>query len=154
MIKHITRADSDTYALGRALADFIKASGLPRAFVAVYGDLGAGKTVFTRGMVSLLAPKSRVKSPSYTIVNQYLSGDIPVYHFDFYRINSTLELDGIGYDDCVDGGFCIAEWCERIAGELPSDTISVNIAKCGETDREITIEFPDTEAFKNVDLRI
>ncbi len=154
MIKFLTSSDSDTFALGAALGKYIKENNLPRAFIAVYGDLGAGKTVFTKGMASVLAPKSRVKSPSYTIVNQYLSGNVPVYHFDFYRINSTLELEGIGYDDCVDGGICIAEWCEKIEGELPIDTVSVNIEKCGDTSREISFKFPDTEAFKNVDLRI
>ena len=125
-----------------------------RAFIAIYGDLGSGKTVFTRGFSSVISPGSRVKSPTYTIVNEYLRGDVPLYHFDFYRIESTDELDGIGFEDYVSGGICIAEWCEKLGCELPDDSITVNFEKCGDSERTIEIKFPDLEVYKNVDLRL
>ena len=86
-----------TSAEGKLLAEQIAASGATQGFIALYGDLGVGKTEFVRGFVSVLSPGSRVKSPSYTIVNEYLHGTVPVYHFDFYRIGDISELDGIGF---------------------------------------------------------
>jgi tRNA threonylcarbamoyladenosine biosynthesis protein TsaE len=77
---------------------------------------------------------------------------VPLYHFDFYRIESVDGLDGIGFDDYVAGGICIAEWCEKLGDNLPEGTITVNFTKCGETKRKIEIIFPDTEVFQNVDL--
>ena len=108
MIKIQTTSESDTYAAGVSLGKSLLDLGKKRCFIAVYGDLGAGKTVFTRGVVSQLSPGSRVKSPTYTIVNEYLKGSVPVYHFDFYRIEDTGELDGIGFDDYLFGGICIS----------------------------------------------
>ena len=139
MIKILTASETDTYAAGADLGRSILEAGKKRCFIAVYGDLGAGKTVFTRGMVSRLSPGSRVKSPTYTIVNEYLKGDVPVYHFDFYRIENTGELEGIGFDDYLFGGICIAEWCEKLGDEMPRDCISVTIEKLGDDEREIII---------------
>ncbi len=139
MTKILTASETDTYTAGADLGRSILDSGKKRCFIAVYGDLGAGKTVFTRGMVSCLSPGSRVKSPTYTIVNEYLKGGVPVYHFDFYRIEDTGELEGIGFDDYLFGGICIAEWCEKLGCEMPRDYISVTIEKLGDDEREITI---------------
>lgn len=152
MIKINTSSDTMTYEVGAALGRLIKSKGLPTAFIAVYGDLGAGKTVFTRGFSSVISPGSRVKSPTYTIVNEYLRGEVPLYHFDFYRIEDPRELEGIGYDDYVEGGICIAEWCEKIMGEIPKNVINITITKTGESEREVTVDFPLTEDFVNVDL--
>ena len=137
MINIKAESDAVTASLGAALARDIKGKGLKKAFVALKGDLGAGKTVFTRGFVSVLSPGSRVKSPTYTIVNEYLKGDSPVYHFDFYRIDDPSELYGIGFDDYLDGGICIGEWCENIDGYVPRDAIRIEIIKAGETSRII-----------------
>ena len=140
MIKILATSDNDTYSAGVSLGKSLLDSGKKRCFIAVYGDLGAGKTVFTRGMVSQLSPGSRVKSPTYTIVNEYLKGSVPVYHFDFYRIEGTGELDGIGFDDYLFGGICISEWCEKLGDEMPADYISVTIEKLSDTEREITVD--------------
>lgn len=147
-------SDTYTYSVGAKLGELILNSDQKHAFVAVYGDLGAGKTVFTRGFASVTSPGSRVKSPTYTIVNEYLKGNVPVYHFDFYRIESTDELYGIGFDDYVHGGICIAEWCEKLGSEIPKDVICVDIKKSGDSERIITVEFPKTEVYSDVDLRI
>lgn len=154
MFKITTSSERETFELGAALGGVIKQLGLSRAFTSLSGDLGAGKTVFTKGFSSVLSPGSRVKSPSYTIVNEYLRGDVPLYHFDFYRISDPDELYGIGFEDYLEGGICIGEWCEKVTSELPSEMIRVTITKAGDDFREITIEFPETEAYKDVDLRL
>lgn len=146
MLKIKAESDTVTYSLGAALAKDIKKRNLKNCFVALKGDLGAGKTVFTRGFTSVLSSGSRVKSPTYTIVNEYLKGDVPVYHFDFYRIDDPAELYGIGFDDYLDGGICIGEWCENIEGYVPADAIHIEIIKDGETSRIITSDYDfDTE---------
>ena len=140
-----TNSPEMTLAEGKLLAEQIAASGATQGFIALYGDLGVGKTEFVRGFVSVLSPGSRVKSPSYTIVNEYLHGTVPVYHFDFYRIGDISELDGIGFDEYLAGGICIAEWCERLGDRLPPNSITVHIEKRGEHGRCITAEYPDSE---------
>lgn len=144
-----TDSPGETYDLGIKLAQKIRSRSIRRAFVALYGDLGAGKTEFVRGFASVLSPGSRVKSPSYTIVNEYLRGETPIYHFDFYRIADINELDGIGFDDYVSGGICIAEWSERLGDAIPDGTITVKLEKLGESGRKITINDTknDTEIF-------
>lgn len=147
MIRIKAESDVVTASLGAALAKAIKSKNLKNVFVALKGDLGAGKTVFTRGFVSVLSPGSRVKSPTYTIVNEYLKGEVPVYHFDFYRIDDPSELYGIGFDDYLEGGICIGEWCENIEGYVPTDAIHIEILKDGEFSRIITSDYDfDTEA--------
>lgn len=135
MIEIKTESDKDTAALGAALARYLKRIGANRAFVSLDGDLGAGKTVFVSGMASVLSPNSRVKSPTYTIVNEYLKGEIPLYHFDFYRVSDPDELYGIGFEDYLDGGICIGEWCEKVAFAIPSDAVKIEIMKTGESER-------------------
>ena len=134
-------SDAATAAVGAALAEDLKKKGIRRAFVALSGDLGAGKTVFTSGFASVLSPTSRVKSPTYTIVNEYLRGDIPLYHFDFYRISDPDEIYGIGFDDYLDGGICIGEWCENIGDLVPEDAIRIEIVKSGENSRIINTSY-------------
>ena len=108
-------------------------------FVAIYGELGAGKTSFVRGLVSVLSPGSKVKSPSYTIVNEYSLGPKPVYHFDLYRLSSAEEIYDIGFGDYLDRGVCICEWSERLGDDLPDGTVRVEIEKLDDASRKITI---------------
>ncbi len=97
-------------------------------FVAMRGDLGVGKTAFVRGMAKYLAPKARVQSPTYLIVNEY-RGNMPFYHFDMYRIDDEDSLVSTGYFDYIENGICAAEWSEKIEEFIPEDHISVTISK-------------------------
>jgi len=134
-------SDKITADVGVALGRDLIKRGVKRAFVALSGDLGAGKTVFATGMASVLSPASRVKSPTYTIVNEYLRGEIPLYHFDFYRISDPDELFGIGFDDYLDGGICIGEWCENVEEAIPDDAIRIEIIKDGDSSRIIKTSY-------------
>jgi tRNA threonylcarbamoyladenosine biosynthesis protein TsaE len=135
----ITTTPEETEKTGAELARELLDSG-KKYFVALYGDLGAGKTVFVRGFTGVASPGSRVKSPTYTIVNEYRKGKTPVFHFDLYRIGNTDELDGFGFEEYVENGLCIAEWSENLGDMLPENTIRVKIEKAGESERKITIE--------------
>ena len=110
-------------------------------FVAMFGDLGVGKTAFVRGMARTLCPGARVQSPTYTIVNEY-KGDVPLFHFDMYRIDGEETLYATGFFDYQDKGICVAEWCENIVGFIPEKCVRVEISKTGanENERIITIE--------------
>ena len=134
-----TTTPEETEKTGAELARELLDSG-KKYFVALYGDLGAGKTVFVRGFAGIASPGSRVKSPTYTIVNEYRKGKTPVFHFDLYRIGNTDELDGFGFEEYVENGLCIAEWSENLGDMLPENTIRVKIEKAGESERKITIE--------------
>ena len=134
-----TKTPEETANAGAELAEQLLKSE-KKYFVALYGDLGAGKTVFVRGFTGVASPGSRVKSPTYTIVNEYRKGKTPVFHFDLYRIGSTDELDGFGFDEYVENGLCIAEWSENLGDMLPENTIRVIIEKNGESERTITID--------------
>ena len=138
MQEFTTHSREETVAAGR---DFAKT--LPSgALIAFTGGLGAGKTAFTRGLAQGLGITDPVTSPTYTIVNEYLSGRIPLFHFDMYRLSSSDELFDIGWEDYLErGGVCVVEWSENVADALPSDAIIVSIAR-GEKDNEriITVE--------------
>ena len=124
-----------TEELGRELSQMLTLDGpLPR-FVAMYGDLGVGKTSFVRGFSSYLAPNASVKSPTFALVNDYkctenCAGIKRIYHFDMYRINDEDDLYSIGfYDYLRQDCLCIAEWCEMIPYALPKSYIKVEIEK-------------------------
>jgi len=135
----ITKDVAETEALGKRIGDALeKEEGF--RFLAMYGDLGAGKTAFVRGLSSVLSPGSRVKSPTYTIVNEYRKGKKPFFHFDLYRVGSEDELDGFGFEEYLEHGNCVAEWSENIGSRLPSDAITVKIEKLGENERRITVD--------------
>ena len=141
MIKEFhTTCVEETEKIGVELALSLN-KGKP-AFIAMYGDLGVGKTAFVRGLASVLAPCARVKSPTYTVVNKYKGGSIPLYHMDVYRIDDEDELYSIGFDDYVKDGICVVEWSENIPNSIPADAISVKIEKEGENleGRKITVE--------------
>jgi tRNA threonylcarbamoyladenosine biosynthesis protein TsaE len=137
----ITHTVEETEQAGFCLADELE--GRDPLFVALYGDLGAGKTAFVRGFVEKLSAGSRVKSPTYTIVNEYRKGSRPVFHFDLYRVEDSDELLGFGFEEYVQNGICITEWSENIADEIPQNAVKVRILKSGETERAIEIELGD-----------
>ena len=112
----------------------------PGTVIAFRGDLGAGKTAFTRGLAQGLGIRERVTSPTYTIVNEYLTGRLPLFHFDMYRLGSADDLFDIGWEDYLErGGVCAVEWSERVAEAL-TGAVTVTIEKTGDTARRITIE--------------
>ena len=139
----LTHSPEETEAVGMALAQVLT----PGAVIAYQGDLGAGKTAFTRGLARGLGYAEPVTSPTYTIVNEYLGGRLPLFHFDMYRLRSADDLWDIGWDDYLDrGGVCAVEWSENVTDAL-EDPITVNIEKTGEDSRRITVEGVDDRAF-------
>ena len=132
----ISNSEKDTEELGAAFS-----KGLPRgSVVAMYGDLGAGKTAFIRGMARGLGIEARVSSPTFTIVNED-PGDPELIHFDMYRLHSSDELFDIGWEDYLNrGAICAVEWSENVSDAFFGDEIRVNIEKTGDTSRKITIE--------------
>ncbi len=133
---YTTNSPAETEAVGEALARALT----PGTVIAYRGDLGAGKTAFTRGLARGLGYKEPVTSPTYTIVNEYLGGRLPLFHFDMYRLRSAEDLWDIGWEDYLErGGVCAVEWSENVEEALDS-FILVNIEKTGEENRRITIE--------------
>ena len=131
----ISHSVEETEQFGEALA----ASLQPGTVLAYTGTLGMGKTAFTRGLARGLGCRSRVTSPTFTIVNEY-EGRIPLFHFDMYRLSSPDELFDIGWEDYLArGGVCAVEWSERVKDALPQDTVYVNIARHGENENWRTI---------------
>ena len=141
---YISKCAEETERVGAELACELLASdpdGL--AFIMLRGPLGAGKTAFTRGVASVISPGSRVKSPTYTIVNEYRMGAVPLFHFDLYRLGEGADLAGIGFDDYAASGHCILEWSEYLTEEPPRGAVTVTIDPKDETTREISIDLPD-----------
>ena len=111
----LTHSPEETEAVGQHLADRLT----PGTVIAYEGDLGAGKTAFTRGLAKGLGARERVTSPTYTIVNEYLSGRLPLFHFDLYRLESAEELWDIGWEDYLQrGGVCAVEWSENVSDAM------------------------------------
>ena len=138
-MEFITNSPEETEAVGQALGKILK----PGTVLAYEGDLGAGKTAFTRGLARGLGATEPVTSPTYTIVNEYLSGRIPLFHFDMYRLGSSDDLWDIGWEDYLErGGVCAVEWSENVADAM-ENPITVRIEKLGEDSRRITIEGGD-----------
>lgn len=131
-----TNTPEQTEEIGEKLA----ATLLGGEIIAYLGDLGAGKTAFTRGLARGLGISMRVTSPTYTIVNEYLGGRLPLFHFDMYRLGSEDELFDIGWEDyLLRGGVCAVEWSENVSAMM-CDAITVRIDKVSDTQRCITIE--------------
>jgi len=134
----ITNNETETIQEGHKLGQSLTAGST----VALYGDLGAGKTAFTRGIAAGLGINEIVSSPTFTIVNEY-HGEVPLFHFDMYRLNDESELFDIGWDDYLErGGVCVVEWSERVPGAFPLDTIVVRLKYLDENSREIEIDKP------------
>lgn len=130
-MEHLSHSEQETEQLGEQVA-----RRLPRGTVIAYtGELGMGKTAFTRGLARGLGCRGRVTSPTFTIVNEY-DGATPLFHFDMYRLDGDDDLFDIGWDDYLArGGVCAVEWSERIDSALPPDTLTVSIAR-GEHDND------------------
>ena len=141
-----TTAVEQTEEIGKALGEYILSGNTPN-FVAMYGDLGVGKTAFVRGFCSVFSPAALVRSPTFALVNDYKcdksvsGGHKNIYHFDMYRISGEDDLYSIGFYDYLDSGeICIAEWCELIPFALPDEYIKVKIEKTDNGDgRKIEI---------------
>ena len=140
-MEYVSNSPAETEALGAALAGRLK----PGAVVAFSGDLGAGKTAFVRGMARGLDICERVTSPTFTIVNEYEGGRLPLFHFDMYRLGSSDELFDIGWEDyLVRGGVCAVEWSENVSDALEGDCIRVDIRRgAHDNQRLIRIEGGD-----------
>ena len=137
----ITKNEEETVLAGESFVKKLK----PGCVVAFYGDLGAGKTAFIRGMAKGLGLKARVSSPTFTIVNEY-DGAVPLFHFDMYRLKSSEELFEIGWEDYVArGGICAVEWSEIVEDAFYPDTVRVKIRKTGDTERQIEMVIPGGE---------
>lgn len=131
-----SRSEAETEAIGVRLAAVLA----PGSVVAYEGGLGMGKTAFTRGLARGLGCKETVTSPTYTIVNEYLGGRLPLFHFDMYRLASSDDLWDIGWEDYLDReGVCAVEWSENVQDAM-EDAVTVTIEKLGESTRRITIE--------------
>ena len=136
-----SKSPEETEKVGASLAGKLLSENPGElCFVLLEGDVGAGKTAFCRGFSSVISPKSRVKSPSYTIVNEYRRGEVPLFHFDLYRLGEDADLSDIGFSEYVKTGHCIIEWSEYLDSELlPGNAVRVHIQKDGETERTITV---------------
>ena len=116
----------ETYELGKKMGE----EAVPGQIICLNGDLGVGKTVFTQGFAAGLGIEVPVNSPTFTIVQQYEEGRLPLYHFDVYRIGDISEMDEIGYEDCFFGdGVCLIEWSGLIEEILPEHVTKVAIEK-------------------------
>lgn len=125
-MKYLSRSEAETEALGARLGSELA----PGAVVAYRGGLGMGKTAFTRGLARGLGYEGRVTSPTFTIVNEYEGGRLPLFHFDMYRLESAGDLFDIGWEDYLDrGGVCAVEWSEQAAEALPPETIRVTLSR-------------------------
>lgn len=135
-MEYRTHSESETETVGEALAATLS----PGTVIAFTGDLGAGKTAFTRGLARGLGVGERVTSPTFTIVNEYEGGRLPLFHFDMYRLESSEELFDIGWEDYLRrGGVCAVEWSEKVADALVG-ALRVDIRRGeGERDRVITV---------------
>ena len=135
----ITASAEETEALGAELGRYLLDCGKADAFLAMYGDLGAGKTAFIRGLASVVTPGAHVCSPTYTVVNEYHGEGRTLCHCDMYRIESDDDLYSIGFYD-YEGCMIAAEWCEKTPYALPEAYLRIQIEKHGENERRINIE--------------
>lgn len=136
-MEFLSDSAAQTEELGARLARVLR----PGSVIALRGGLGAGKTAFTRGLARGLGIEDAVTSPTYTIVNEYLTGRLPLFHFDMYRLHTSDELFDIGWEDYLErGGVCAVEWSENVADAL-SDAVTVEISRVDgqENARKITV---------------
>ena len=135
-MEYITNSPEETEALGAALGRVLA----PGTVIAYTGDLGAGKTAFAGGVARGLGITGPVASPTFTLVQEYRGGRLPLYHFDVYRLGGPDGLEDIGFYEYIDGdGVCLIEWSELIESELPQDCYRVTITRISDTERRICI---------------
>lgn len=136
MQKFISKSPQETEEIGKALGEKIESG----CVIAYRGGLGMGKTCFTRGLAQGLGSSDTVTSPTFALINEYLSGRLPLYHFDMYRISGWEDLYSTGFFEYIDeGGVIAAEWSENVEAALPDNTIFVEINKIDDDTREIII---------------
>ena len=130
-----THSADETERVGSKIASLMLSDSSLPPFIALYGDLGVGKTAFVRGFTSKISPNSRVKSPTFALVNEYKGERLSVFHFDMYRIENEDELYSIGFYDYIDRrGICLVEWSENIEDSLPEEYLRIEITKNSTTD--------------------
>ena len=144
-----SRSVSDTEEIGKQVAHALISDAHAPRFIALYGDLGVGKTAFIRGFTSEIVPTAKVKSPTFALVNEYKGKPLSVFHFDMYRITDEDELWSIGFYDYLDrNGICLVEWSEKIPYAIPEEYVRVTIEKDDATmpdSRRVTVEVIETE---------
>ncbi len=144
----ITKGPDETYNLGKEFSSQLKSGDV----VAFYGGLGTGKTCFIKGICDGLEVKETAISPSFTIINEY-NGIFKIYHIDFYRISSVIELQEIGFEDILyDKGICLIEWADKVENVLPENRISVVIDFISENNswRRVQIKYNDNSRNRNL----
>ncbi|MCI8808837.1 MAG: tRNA (adenosine(37)-N6)-threonylcarbamoyltransferase complex ATPase subunit type 1 TsaE [Oscillibacter sp.] len=142
-MKYISHSETETEGLGQRLAALLPSS----AVVAYHGGLGMGKTAFTRGLARGMGYTGRVTSPTFTIVNEYRGGSIPVFHFDAYRLSNPGELWDIGFEDYLtQDGICVIEWSEQIEEAIPEHAIRVAISRHPDNENWRMIQIEGVEA--------
>lgn len=133
----ISKSTAETIDIGNRLGKSITSGGV----IAFYGDLGAGKTHFVSGLANGLGYNGETYSPTFSLINEYIGGKIPLYHFDMYRVTGWEDLYSTGFFDYLDmGGLLAVEWSENIEAALPENTIRITITVIDETSRKIEIE--------------
>lgn len=146
LYKWTSMSEEETEEAGRTFAGSLARGERPDGypFIALSGDLGAGKTVFARGMAAVLAPGAEVRSPSYTVVNEY-RGNPPVFHMDFYRLETEDDLVSVGYDEYPERGIILAEWSEKIPAVFPPVFYRVAITQGEDGARTIRVWLCEAE---------
>ena len=133
----ITKSEQETENFAKEIGEKLKGDEI----IALYGDLGVGKTAFTRGLVSCFETKNVVTSPTFTLVNEYAAPKFKIYHFDMYRIKNLEDLESTGFFDYMYKGVFVIEWSENIENYLPKKTIKIHIEKNeNDSERIITLK--------------
>jgi len=131
-----TTSPEETTALGEELGKLLA----PGDVVALYGDLGAGKTTLTRGIAVGLGLAADIQSPTFTLIHEH-PGAIPLYHIDLYRLSNEREAESLGVEEYVYGdGVTVIEWGEKVQSILPAERLDITVRMTGDTDRELTLE--------------
>jgi len=138
MKEYISESIGDTENIAAEIAEKLKGGG----FLALYGEMGAGKTAFVRGLVKALCPECLplVHSPTFAIVNEYIGKDVRIYHFDLYRLRDEDDLLSTGFYDYIEnGGITVTEWSENFESAIPPEAIKLKIERTGENERRFTL---------------
>ena len=123
--KYLSKSSDNTLKLGKALAKYLKNKDI----IVLSGELGAGKTKLTEGILTYFDLQDEISSPTFTIVNEYIRNDINIYHFDAYRLSDSSEFYEIGGEEYFEKGICIIEWGELISDAIPEEHLEIKIEK-------------------------